>query len=462
MELLESKIYNRLLSCFTENVFHNYNNTIIVMSLKKTIKINPELFNFSGGAAKTQKIRERKQKQLKAQLVNPNAIKKQLLSRIKEHKNNENAARDNTKKQEDIGSFTDEFMDSINYLSSLSKEQKELDSKESYERAIKEKRENFLRKTVKNPSSYTNSYGYHNDHYGNNGNNGNNGQNGGSGNQMPYVQLELPEELRENTLVRVNTIVPTPISFATPEIKLNFPRFEQQDMPYGCLKGGAKPTYREWQTRKNYDGLIAPQAPTPIPRATFSSGPWEEGLRRDIPDKKPKIELSERETRLKMLQEKMKRQQELLQEEKKLMSNNALIQANRPQVEASSGELMDGEQKNKLQELVDDYVDEPKRMIKKTIKRKYTLGKSAIKKRVGILIKDRNTRKNIMNAHKELKKKPLNDVKNYLRDHGLIKVGSNAPNDVLRKIYESSMLTGDITNNNRDVLLHNFLSETSM
>ena len=79
------------------------------MSSKKTIKINPELFNFSGGA-KTQKVRDRKQKQVKAQLVNPNAIKKQLLNRIKEHKNNENiaahkpssAVADKNKKQEDL------------------------------------------------------------------------------------------------------------------------------------------------------------------------------------------------------------------------------------------------------------------------------------------------------------------------------------------------------------------------
>jgi hypothetical protein len=431
-----------LLSCFTENVFHNYNNTIIVMSSKKTIKINPELFNFSGGA-KTQKIRDRKQKQVKAQLVNPNAIKKQLLSRIKEHKNNENAAAnkpsavatDKNKKPEDIGSFTDEFMDSINYLSSLSKERKDLDSKENYERVIKEKRENFLRKTVKNPASYTSNYG-------------NNGYNsvGVSGNPMPYVQLELPEELRENPLVRVNNFAPPPISIA-PEIKINYPRVasQQQDVPYGCLKGGAKPTYREWQTRKNYGGLATPLL---VPRATFSEGGS------NVVSRPPQIELSEREKRLRLLQEKMKRQQELLQAEKKLMSNNALIQP------TASIETTDEEPKNDLQELVDEYVHEPKRMIKKTIKRKYTLGKSAIKKQVGILIKDRNTRKKILNAHKELKKKPLNDVKNYLRDHGLIKVGSNAPNDVLRKIYEASMLTGDVTNNSKDVLLHNFLSET--
>jgi hypothetical protein len=419
------------------------------MSSKKTIKINPELFNFSGGA-KTQKNRDRKQKQVKAQLVNPNAIKKQLLSRIKEHKNNENAAAnkpsaiatDKNKKPEDIGSFTDEFMDSINYLSSLSKERKELDSREKYERAIKEKRENFLRKTVKNPASYTSNYG----NYGNNGYNG-----GGNVNSMPYVQLELPEELRENSLlVRVNNIVPPPVSVA-PEIKINYPRAAPpQDVPYGCLKGGAKPTYREWQTRKNYSGLAAATPPL-IPRATFS----EVG---SLVNNSSQIELSEREKRLKMLQEKMKRQQELLQAEKKLMTNNALIHSSF--ASSTQDEPKTEEPKNELQELVDDYVHEPKRMIKRTIKRKYTLGKSAIKKQVGILIKDRNTRKKILNAHKELKKKPLNDVKNYLRDHGLVKVGSNAPNDVLRKIYEASMLTGDVTNNSKDVLLHNFLSET--
>ena len=48
-----------------------------------------------------------------------------------------------------------------------------------------------------------------------------------------------------------------------------------------------------------------------------------------------------------------------------------------------------------------------------------------------------------------------------MKEHGLIKAGSNAPNDVVRKIYESSMLTGDIINKNKDTLLHNFLSDAS-
>ena len=106
--------------------------------------------------------------------------------------------------------------------------------------------------------------------------------------------------------------------------------------------------------------------------------------------------------------------------------------------------------------LLNEQIIAIKKITKKTIKRKYTLGRSKIKKTIAVLIKDRGTRKKILNAQKDLKKNSINDIKLYLRDHNLIKVGSNAPNDIIRKMYESSMLAGEITNSNAEILLHNF------
>ena len=101
----------------------------------------------------------------------------------------------------------------------------------------------------------------------------------------------------------------------------------------------------------------------------------------------------------------------------------------------------------------------PKQYLKKTLKRKFTLGKSDKLRRIGVLIKDRQTRKNIINTQKELKKMDITDVRKYLRQHGIIKVGSTCPSDILRKTFESAVLTGEVTNTNKETLLHNFLNE---
>ena len=101
---------------------------------------------------------------------------------------------------------------------------------------------------------------------------------------------------------------------------------------------------------------------------------------------------------------------------------------------------------------------EKKQYTKKTIKRRFTLGKSDKLRRVSVLIKDRQTRKNVIDTQKELKKTNINDIRKYLRQHGILKAGSTCPTDILRKTFESAVLTGEVTNTNKDTLLHNFLS----
>ena len=76
---------------------------------------------------------------------------------------------------------------------------------------------------------------------------------------------------------------------------------------------------------------------------------------------------------------------------------------------------------------------------------------------MGVLIKSGRTRKNIKDEVKILKKRSVVDIKKYLRKHNLIKAGSGAPENVLRKIYEDSYLAGDIYNKNPENLIHNYI-----
>jgi hypothetical protein len=94
--------------------------------------------------------------------------------------------------------------------------------------------------------------------------------------------------------------------------------------------------------------------------------------------------------------------------------------------------------------------------IRKTKKKSYHIGKHDDV--VGVLLKNKKDQNHIRTQHLALKQKTIGEIRKYLYDHHLLKIGSNAPPDVLRRMYEDSILTGDVKNTNNDVLLHNFMS----
>jgi hypothetical protein len=424
----------------------------------KRIEINPALFSLNG-KNKTKKNKERSSKPIITTIISPNVLKNKLLKRIKEHKSRENnnnskieEASSNEKPEHynnndkiDTGNkinidnnvlkFSEEFNDSINYLQSLSKERKINDEKNLYEKQKIKRREELQRSTLKNYSS------------------------------SPFVYNDLPDDLKE-PLITVNTDT---LRNHTNESPLSLKYKVDSIVPYGVLKGGFKPTMREWnKTQKNRDFIYGNNSNNNNNTvATISTN------------------TSDRENKLNALKDKIKEKQK--EEFNKLQLQNAISQPNKVQMPMplpipipNNNTNTNNNNNNVLEKPVivsneniptlnnnnnnNNSVSRQqpniiKQICKKTIRRKYTLGKSKIKKTVRILLKNKTTRKNVLIAQKELKEKPISDVKKYLRTHNLIKTGSNAPNDVLRKLYESAMLTGEVNNNNKDIMLHNFMKD---
>ena len=178
------------------------------------------------------------------------------------------------------------------------------------------------------------------------------------------------------------------------------------DPPYGNLKNGSKPTYNQWKkTVKNNkplddnDSIVKPIITIPkdpiISNTTIHTDSYDE------------------------------RQNKLSNLKIKFQDNN--------------NEKPKEKRKNTI----------------KTVKRRITLGKKG--RIIGVLIKNRDKRKTIKKEIGNLKKKSIHNIKKYLKKHNLIKIGSTAPEDVLRNMYENSYLAGDVSNKNGDILLHNFI-----
>ena len=76
---------------------------------------------------------------------------------------------------------------------------------------------------------------------------------------------------------------------------------------------------------------------------------------------------------------------------------------------------------------------------------------------VSVLIKNNATRRKVKREHGILKQKNMSEIKKHLYDRNLLRIGSTAPPDVLRTMYEQSILAGDITNIGTNATLQRFL-----
>jgi hypothetical protein len=245
------------------------------------------------------------------------------------------------------------------------------------------------------------------------------------------------ERKRNSTLKNYTSPLPPPPSFlntnvlipvASPKIEIPKSHFLspslpispiqlQQTPPWGCLKGGALPTYRNYinQTRKNYPP-ITPNPVVPTQESQFTETPADASQKR--------------------MEEKIK---ESLRRVEQTQQTDSLMKQMK-----FGGTL-------------------PKKMKrKKTLRRTYKIGRSKVFPRVSVLVSNRTLRNNITTKTQQLKQVPIHEVKSYLMKRGLIKVGSMAPNDVLRKMYESaSLICGEVQNHNPENLLYNYLNDKS-
>jgi hypothetical protein len=97
---------------------------------------------------------------------------------------------------------------------------------------------------------------------------------------------------------------------------------------------------------------------------------------------------------------------------------------------------------------------------RRTIRKTYRLGKSKIHPKITVLVSNRTLRNNITTKSQLLKQTSIPEIKRFLIKKGFIKVGSSAPNDVLRKMYESaSLICGEVQNHNPENLLYNYFND---
>lgn len=189
------------------------------------------------------------------------------------------------------------------------------------------------------------------------------------------------------------------------QVNMSFPEIQNTQPQYGCLKNGTLPTYRQFysqKTLKNRSGITQ-----------ISNELDSDYLGKDDFDDK-------------------------YDQQKPLEYNS--IQDSDTQSNSTKPDDIQPSQR-------------------KVLKRTFKIGKSNTERKISVLVSNKTIRHQSSNKSITLKKTPLNDVRRYLVKRGFVKIGTTAPPDVLRKMYESaSMVCGDITNHNPETLMYNYIN----
>ena len=197
------------------------------------------------------------------------------------------------------------------------------------------------------------------------------------------------------------------------------------DVPYGNLKNGMKPTWRKWVRSQSL--------------------------------KKPR-EINDSNTTNEKTEQYAHKTQ--LESHNMEISDNFSISGGNNQYSNSSPSIPTTTTiRNETAVKSTTKKKKPRRLRKKTIKKKYTCGKSKTKKLISVVIKDIQTKNKVLQEKRELKQAPMSEIKNFLFKHSFIKVGSTAPDKILRDMYESIILAGEVHNTNKENMIHNFLND---
>tara|TARA_B100001175_G_C19505342_1_gene640535 strand:+ start:383 stop:1537 length:1155 start_codon:yes stop_codon:yes gene_type:complete len=379
----------------------------------RTLKINPDLFKLNGKSKKENKGKSVKIRG-KPEVDEENSskatkIKKEMMKKVKDYqKNKEQEVIKEEKEKNKLEKnnlfekntfenidFEREFNKSLNFLQDLAKKNKE-----------KKKKTSTLKNNNNNISSLE-------------------------------INLNLPENLNEN--------------------------IETVSNEYGCLKNGSKPTYRQLNKTQKNNTDLKPKVKIVLENNIYDDQVSKIQSTPEVnPEPKPKPEFIEiLDNKIDNLQENLdnnKQFDKLKKETDNISETNQIIElSDKPfSDEISENNILEPFQLKKEQDITLQNIPKIKRTTKKFT---YKLGKINGKNRIGVLIKNRETQKNIKHEVSLLKQKSIQDIKNHLRSKNLIKVGSDAPNDVLRKMYEDSLLSGEITNINNNNMVYNYLNE---